>query len=161
MIDELPRFPGPFTWSELLRDKKLSKPTREMLATVASYGWTEGFVVTFRHSESRFGLVSLAGHRGPLSLEDADRLAVMSICLYNQTRRIGPQVGVSVALSALTLRELDGLRLVARGLTDKEIAVELGIAASTAREHVETAKRKLKVRNRAEAAAVAVSLGLA
>jgi len=41
------------------------------------------------------------------------------------------------------------------------VSAVLGIAQSTAQEHVEAAKRKLNVRNRAEAAAVGVSLGLA
>ena len=85
----------------------------------------------------------------------------MAMCLHEQARRIGPSLGVALALSALSLRESMCSPLVARGHSDKQIAVLLGIAPSTAHEHVEAAKHKLKVKNRAEAAAVGVSLGLA
>jgi LuxR family quorum sensing-dependent transcriptional regulator len=160
LVDELPRFSKPFTWTQLLRDKKLSKPSRVLLERIAEEGWTEGLAVPFRRSETRFGLVSLVGSRGSLQQEEKDGLSLMALCLHEQARRLGPSLGVALALSALSLRELDSLRLVARGHSDKEIAALLGIAQSTAQEHVEAAKRKLKVRNRAEAAAVGVSLGL-
>jgi DNA-binding CsgD family transcriptional regulator len=161
LLDELKRFSAPFTWTELLRDKKVSKASRELLRRVAEEGWTEGLAIPFPRGETRFGLVSLAGARGPLSQEEKDGLSIMAMCLYEQVRRLGPSLGVALALSAMSLRELDSLRLVARGHSDQEIATVLGIAQSTAHEHVEAAKRKLKVGNRAEAAAVGVRLGLA
>ncbi len=151
----------PFAWSELLRDKLLADVGRQMLRALAELGWTEGLAVPFLRSERRFGLVSLIGARGPLLQHEKNGLSIMAMCLHEQARRIGPSLGVALALSALSLRELDALRLVARGHSDKQIAVLLGIAPSTAHEHVEAAKHKLKVKNRAEAAAVGVSLGLA
>jgi len=161
LIDELKRVSAPFAWSELLRDKFLSRAGREMLARIAEQGWTEGLAVPLPRSATRFGLVSLVGARGPLHQQEKDALSLMSMCLHEQARRLGPSLGVALALSALSLRELDSLRLVARGHSDKGIAAVLGIAQSTAHEHVEAAKRKLKVGNRAEAVAVGVSLGLA
>jgi DNA-binding CsgD family transcriptional regulator len=151
----------PFAWSELLADKSLPKKSRSVLQTAATFGWTEGLAVPFRRTETRFGLVSLAGNRVALDADERDGLAIIAMCLYEQVRRLGPSLGVALALSALTMRELDSLRLVAGGHSDKEIATILGIAQSTAHEHVEAGKRKLKVNNRAEAAAVGVSLGLA
>ena len=161
LLDELKRFSAPFTWTELLRDKKVSKASRELLRRVAEEGWTEGLAIPFPRGETRFGLVSLAGARGPLSQEEKDGLSIMAMCLYEQVRRLGPSLGVALALSAMSLRELDSLRLVARGHSDKEIAAVLGIKQSTAHGHVEAAKSKLKAGSRAEAAAVGVWLGLA
>jgi DNA-binding CsgD family transcriptional regulator len=162
LLDEIKRLGAPFTWSALLRDKFLSRAGREMLGRMADEGWTEGLAVPFPRSETRFGLVSLVGARGPVNQHEKDGLSIMALCLHEQARRLGPVLGVALALSELSLRELDSLRLVACGHSDKQIGVLLGIAQSTAQEHVEAAKRKLKVRNRAEAAAaaVAVSLGL-
>ncbi len=160
LLDELKRSSGPYTWTELFRDKTLSKPAKTLLERVYQEGWTEGLVVPFRRSETRFGLVSLVGTRDPLQQDQKNALSMMAICLHQQARRLGPGLGVALALSALSLRELDCLRLVAQGQSDKDIAETLGIAQSTAHEHVEAAKRKLKASNRAEAAAVGVSLGL-
>jgi predicted ATPase/DNA-binding CsgD family transcriptional regulator len=69
-----------------------------------------------------------------------------------------PQPGGRAA--ALTARELDVLRHVARGLSNKEIAVELGITPKTATHHTSAIYRKLGVRGRTEAAAVAHQQGL-
>lgn len=161
LLDEIRRLSVPFTWSTLLRDKFLSRAGREMLSRTAEEGWTEGLAVPFRRSETRFGLVSIVGSRGTLPTDEKDALSVMALCLHEQARRLGPSLGVALALSTLSLRELDSLRLVARGQSDSQIAVALGIAKSTAHEHVEAAKRKLNVSNRGEAAAVGASLGLA
>ena len=52
----------------------------------------------------------------------------------------------------LSARELDVLRLLADGLTDREIAEVLTISRRTVETHVSSILRKLGVRNRAEAA---------
>jgi LuxR family transcriptional regulator, quorum-sensing system regulator BjaR1 len=53
----------------------------------------------------------------------------------------------------LTTREHDALRYVAEGKTDWEVGVILGIAESTARFHIDNARRKLGAVNRAQAVA--------
>jgi len=60
----------------------------------------------------------------------------------------------------LTPREAQVLALVAVGLSNIQIAQQLGISPSTARFHVSTILTKLGTANRAEAAAVAVKQGL-
>jgi DNA-binding NarL/FixJ family response regulator len=62
--------------------------------------------------------------------------------------------------TALTPRELDVLRLLARGLQNKEIAIELGITGRTTKFHVGSLLRKLGAGNRTEAVAVAAQRGL-
>jgi two-component system NarL family response regulator len=46
------------------------------------------------------------------------------------------------------------------GLTNREIAAELGIAVNTVRNHVRSVLEKLDVRNRVQAAVYAVRAGL-
>lgn len=53
----------------------------------------------------------------------------------------------------LTMRERDGLRYVADGKTDWEIGTIMGVAESTARFHIDNARRKLGAVNRAQAVA--------
>jgi DNA-binding NarL/FixJ family response regulator len=54
--------------------------------------------------------------------------------------------------SQLSARELEVLRLLAEGLTDREIGTALAISPRTVESHVSNVLRKLGVRNRAEAA---------
>jgi DNA-binding NarL/FixJ family response regulator len=60
----------------------------------------------------------------------------------------------------LTTREHDVLRLVAEGLTNKEIGVRLGIAEDTVKKHVQNIIWKLRAADRTQAAILAFRLGL-
>jgi len=72
---------------------------------------------------------------------------------------VGP--GTASAREALTPRELDVLRLLARGLPNKLIARELGIAERTVKTHVSSILAKLDVTDRTQAALYAVRERLA
>ena len=61
----------------------------------------------------------------------------------------------------LTDREADVLRLLAVGHTNREIGQQLFISPKTASVHVTSILRKLAVRDRVQAAAIAIRLGLA
>ncbi len=54
----------------------------------------------------------------------------------------------------LTLREQETLRLISRGLSNKQIARELGIELATAKNHVHHILAKLQIHSRGDAAAL-------
>lgn len=60
----------------------------------------------------------------------------------------------------LTGREIEVLRLVSRGVSNKAIAIELGLAHSTVKTYVARAMEKLRCSTRSEAATVAANRGL-
>jgi DNA-binding NarL/FixJ family response regulator len=62
--------------------------------------------------------------------------------------------------AGLTAREVEVLRLLARGVSNKEIARQLVISTSTASKHVEHIYEKLGVSSRAAASLLAVQYGL-
>src|SRR5438093_1746018 len=63
-------------------------------------------------------------------------------------------------IDALTEREKDVLRLVAKGATNRDIANELIITENTVKVHLRNILDKLQLRNRQQAAAYAVQEGL-
>ena len=65
------------------------------------------------------------------------------------------------AVGELTARELEVLTLIARGLTNDEIAAELVLSPGTVKTHVNHIFFKLELRNRAEAVIFAFDHGLA
>jgi DNA-binding CsgD family transcriptional regulator len=66
----------------------------------------------------------------------------------------------TATIVALTARELDVLPLVARGKSNKEIAVALGISETTVKTHLRSIFAKLKTVSRAEVVSVGVRCGL-
>ncbi|HEX3776611.1 MAG TPA: HD domain-containing phosphohydrolase [Polyangiaceae bacterium] len=101
-------------------------------------------------------------HRPALPQVDADQMLRdlaqrNALCaravdaLFASSGSVGPRVRASLP-AGLSEREVEVLRLVARGLTDKEIASTLGISHRTVHHHNQHAYDKLGVSTRAAAA---------
>jgi DNA-binding NarL/FixJ family response regulator len=65
-----------------------------------------------------------------------------------------------VSGAQLSARELDVLKLLCRGMANKEIARELDLQEPTVKLHVKTLYRKIDAKNRTHAAMIAKGAGL-
>jgi two-component system, NarL family, response regulator LiaR len=104
-------------------------------------------------------------HQGQPSLHPA--VARKLMLGYNQPappalpNQIGEAVNVPVPHPTLSDREIEVLRLVARGLSNMEIAQQLFIGEGTVRFHVSNILSKLQLENRTQAVLYALRQGLA
>lgn len=84
-----------------------------------------------------------------------------SVAKVVQQRLAGLATSKADPRTALSEREREVIALVARGLTNREIAEALVISEKTARNHVSNILDKLGLTRRGEAAAYAVRHGIA
>jgi DNA-binding CsgD family transcriptional regulator/tetratricopeptide (TPR) repeat protein len=103
-------------------------------------------------------------HTASLLLGEADRLArqIGMASLRARVRALGSVSGPTArAPDGLSAREVEVLRLLAQGLSNREIGKELFISEHTAANHVRSILRKTASGNRTEAASYAHRRGLA
>ena len=87
--------------------------------------------------------------------------AVTRRVIEELARTAPPHAARPDVLAELTERELEVLRLMARGLSNAEIASELVITVGTAKTHVARILMKLGLRDRVQAVVLAYETGLA
>jgi DNA-binding NarL/FixJ family response regulator len=83
--------------------------------------------------------------------------------VYSGEQYIPPQIAARVGermLAQLSPREMEVLKLVARGLSNKEIAAQLGLVVGTVKLHITNVFSKLGVSDRTQALVTAVQRGI-
>ena len=105
-----------------------------------------------------------AGARGFVVKEmPLDRLLEAIRVVYSGEQYVPPEISLRMSgrvLSELSPRELDVLRLVAKGLSNKEIATAIQIVEGTVKLHVKNILSKLEVSDRTQAIISAVKRGI-
>jgi DNA-binding NarL/FixJ family response regulator len=76
---------------------------------------------------------------------------------------VPPQIATRLGermIAQLSPREMDVLKLVAKGLSNKEIATQLGLVVGTVKIHVANIFSKLGVSDRTQALVISVKRGI-
>lgn len=122
-------------------------------------------VVTSYQTEEEIFQVLQAGALGYV-LKDVGRDTLVEAVrsVNSGTRWISPAIARQFADRAvrqqLTVRELEVLRLLARGLTNREIANVYNISANTVKNHLNSLMAKLEVADRTEAVSFCLARGI-
>ncbi len=130
----------------------VSEDEQDLAAAVCS--GADGYLLKDLLPETLFQqLRGLAAGHTPIS-------RTMTGKLFHQLAHQSRPVVQPAASAVLSARECEVLGLVVHGCSNREIAEELGIAHNTVKNHLRSILVKLGVKNRAQAAAYAVSHGL-
>lgn len=115
-------------------------------------------------------VIVVSGFADPDRIEQAYRERLIFACLEKQAfdrksflltvENARSQAAEDPLLASLTDREREVLALLARGLTNKEIARELTITTNTVKRHLKSLFAKMDVSTRSAASAKAINLGL-
>jgi DNA-binding NarL/FixJ family response regulator len=116
-----------------------------------------GYLLKSLDAEELFELLGAVAV-GEAALTRAMAARLLKNVAWHAGQHGGPE---QVSHEALTERELEVLRLVARGLSNPEIAAELCITVNTVKVHLRNILDKLQLANRTQAAAYALQTGLA
>jgi DNA-binding CsgD family transcriptional regulator/tetratricopeptide (TPR) repeat protein len=141
----------------VLWDKSFSEASREITSGFEKYLARlvlDPFAFAFRLDRRLPRLLHTVKHFGPAVRDLVPELSKPTV---EET----PRLGSSEAIDNLTVREAEVLELIAKGLTNAEIASALFITLSTAKVHVRSILRKLGLRTRTEAAIYATTLSRA
>ncbi len=143
----------------------VENPAKVLILT--TFGLDEYVVEALRAGASGF----LLKDAPPEDLVDAIRIVAAGEALLapSVTRRLLDRVASRLppaqenaipALSELTERELEVLKLVARGLSNAEIAEKLVVSETTVKTHVSRILAKLEIRDRVQAVILSYETGL-
>nr|WP_082805328.1 LuxR C-terminal-related transcriptional regulator [Pseudomonas sp. BMS12] len=132
---------------------------RRPLACEIGFSLAEGLHGEGRYAQAKqafLDALALARQMGLVSVEQAlaQRNPTMMRWAVESTGTVNPQ------LALLSKRELDVLKLIARGLSNQQIAEELFISLHTVKTHAQRINFKLGVERRTQAVARAKELGL-
>jgi DNA-binding NarL/FixJ family response regulator len=148
--------------------------TRELLAVSPAVKVV--ILTTFEQDDYIFGALSAGASGFLLKRTDPETLlaaiqtvaagdsllspSVTRTVIDRMARQPAPGIGSSERLEYLTRREREVLELVARGLSNGEIAASLVIEESTVKTHIKRILMKLQLRDRVQAVIFAYESGL-
>ncbi|MGW3124045.1 response regulator [Streptomyces sp. NPDC001107] len=116
-----------------------------------------GFLLKDSGPERLLAAVAAVGGGDALFAPSVTRRLVEA---YAQQDRSTPDSQPPPGLGTLTSREVDVLRLIARGLSNPEIADRLSISEATVKTHLNRVMTKLGLNSRAQAVVIAYETGL-
>lgn len=140
------------------------------LASSLSQENTDGYRLLTGMQKSNVPVIVVSGYADPQRIEEAYKERLIVACLEKQAFdranfretviNAKAAMGQDPILASLTDREREVLVLLARGLTNKEIARDLTITPNTVKRHLKSLFIKLGVNTRSAASAMAISMGV-
>ncbi|MFH8485535.1 response regulator [Streptomyces longisporoflavus] len=126
----------------------------------ALYAGASGFLLKDVRRDDLVHAVRVVAAGDSLLAPSVTRRLVADVVRRRRTESDAPDVSPSERLAALTAREEETLRLLARGLSNAEIAASFVVSEHTVKTHVSNVLSKLGLRDRVQAVICAYETGL-
>ncbi len=157
------RFQGAYTWTDV-KSVTAGRVAAPIWSDARAGGMREGLIVPTASRRLTGAIVRLTTPEdrfdpGVVPLLQSISVIYASSTMAYSTNLLQSWSKIEVS-GILTDREIECLHWSARGKTNSEIGVILNISRHTVNTHIESAKRKLGVSTRVQAAAMAHRLGL-
>lgn len=155
----------------LLKREKFQVAVMDLsLASSLTENNLDGYRLLNSTQKANIPTIIVSGYADPLRIEKAYAENLIYACLEKQAfdrkafsstlKNVKAGLGSDPVLQSLTDREREVLVLLARGLTNKEIARDLTITPNTVKRHLKSLFTKLDVNTRSAASAKAISMGV-
>ncbi|MGW6055843.1 response regulator [Streptomyces sp. NPDC055189] len=126
----------------------------------ALYAGASGFLLKDVRRDDLVHAVRVVAAGDSLLAPSVTRRLVADVVRRRRTESDAPDVSSSERLAVLTAREEETLRLLARGLSNAEIAASFTVSEHTVKTHVSNVLSKLGLRGRVQAVICAYETGL-
>lgn len=136
---------------------------RRILDYAANFGLTGGICVPIHAPRGHVGCINFiatAEHDLEAVLAKWRSALIVAGVYFMRAHALPIGQDALDGLRHLTKQEVACVTLAARGMTDKQIAIELDVVPGTARFHIDNATRKLRARSRTQTVAISAQLGL-
>lgn len=153
----------PIGAAELCLSLPRGHPSRKVFEAGRPFGFCGGYIVPQRAANNQVGAVAFVGARDPSTAEDRFALRALAGVVFDRAEAMSgraPAKFVPQPPPEPTARERECLRHLVAGRSTAQIAEAMKVSQSTVRFHVGNLKGKVGSANRAELAALAISLGL-
>ncbi|MBX3563599.1 MAG: autoinducer binding domain-containing protein [Sphingomonas sp.] len=145
---------GGFAWDDV---RGMATYQRELLDRAAREGLCSGYTVPANVPGEPCGAVSFASRRAcRMTSEICCVTDFIARTAFEASRRLRGLSVLPAPVPHLATREIQCLRRLALGETDKQVARALGISPDTVRQYVKTARKSYRARTRAELIALAL-----
>jgi DNA-binding CsgD family transcriptional regulator len=139
-------------------------PSHKVLDAARTHGIGGGYIVPQRAADNQVGAVAFVGPYDPRSAGERFALRALAGIVFDRAEALSGRAlppHIPLPPPELTKREQECLRHMIAGRSTSGIAEAMGVSEATVRFHAANLRLKTGAANRAELAALAVSLGLA
>lgn len=155
----------PLPWDAMRPMERENETARAFMAESREFGLKSGVSFPIHSAQGEFAMLSLVSGEEPDGAKDRIREAtsyahLISLHIHEAVRRAVNVVEICPGKVRLSERETECLLWTAEGKTSWETSKILGISERTVIFHLQNSTEKLKVVNRQQAIARAVSMGL-